>query len=283
MKIIKMMKSEYAGWIIHSRILLLPCVFILIYSFVTKNLLAYGDRMGTPVNLLEPFIGVCNSPQLLGLIPIVFLVLISDFPRVDNNMIYKIFRTGRRRWVISQLLFLFLADVSFVVFLFIGVTLPAADAGFLFNGWSDVITEMNRKMPELSSTFTSKLIPPNLYYQMLPYHALLYSVLLLVLYLYLLGVLMLVLKLMGHKALGIVANGFLLALGTGLTQFQLKIQWFFPAAHGLLQVHFSTYYRDMPCTLGSSICYFLALIFMLMVIALWYAPKISYSKIVQLN
>lgn len=283
MKIIKMIKSEYTGWIFNARILLMPCVFILIYSFVTKNLLAYSDRMGTPINLLEPFIGICNSPQLLGLIPIVFLVLISDFPRVDNNMIYKIFRAGRRKWLISQLLFLLFADISFVFLLFIGVTLPIADSGFLFNGWSDVVTEMNQKMPELSSTFTSKLIPPNLYYQMLPYAALIYSVLLLVLYLYLLGGLLLVLKLIGHKILGVVVTGFVLVLGTGLAQFQLPIQWIFPASHGLLQSHFSSYFRELYCPLEYSVFYFLLLIFLLVFTAFWYAPKISYTKIIQIN
>ena len=83
MKTFKMMRSEYLCWLFNSRIILLPCVFIIVYTMITSDLVKCANNMGAPINLLEPFIGICNSATFLGFIPIVFLVLIADFPRID--------------------------------------------------------------------------------------------------------------------------------------------------------------------------------------------------------
>lgn len=160
MKTFKMMRSEYLCWLFNSRIILLPCVFIIVYTMITSDLVKCANNMGAPINLLEPFIGICNSATFLGFIPIVFLVLIADFPRIDNNMILKIYRAGRIKWVLSQLLFLLAADVTFVFLLFVGITLPILQHGFWFNGWSDVVTDMTRVFPELADSDIAKFILP---------------------------------------------------------------------------------------------------------------------------
>lgn len=161
MKTFKMMRSEYLCWLFNSRIILLPCVFIIVYTMITSDLVKCANNMGAPINLLEPFIGICNSATFLGFIPIVFLVLIADFPRIDNNMIFKIYRAGRIKWVLSQLLFLLAADVTFVFLLFVGITLPILQHGFWFNGWSDVVTDMTRVFPELADSDIAKFIHAN--------------------------------------------------------------------------------------------------------------------------
>lgn len=115
-------------------------------------------------------------------------------------MIFKIYRAGRIKWVLSQLLFLLAADVTFVFLLFVGITLPILQRGFWFNGWSDVVTDMTRVFPELADSDISKFIPANLYYQMLPFRAAILSSVFLILYLYLIGMIMLVIKYTG-KAL----------------------------------------------------------------------------------
>lgn len=225
-----------------------------------------------------------SSATFLGFIPIVFLVLIADFPRIDQNMIFKICRAGRKKWIVSQLLFLLCADLSFVVLLFVGVTLPVLKQGFLYNGWSDVVTEMLKTFPELKNSSLAQFIPANLYYQMLPYRAVLYSAGFLILYLYLLGLLMLLCKIHGRGALGVVVSGGLVIAGSGFVHLQkIAIKWLFPAAHGIVQTHYSTYYRRMDCTLQTSFLYFALLIGICILAALRYAKKIDYIDIVQME
>lgn len=284
MKAMKLMQSEYRGWLFHSRMILLPCVFIMIYTMITTNFMKCAGQMQAPINIVEPFVGVCNSPTFLGFIPIVFLVLIADFPRIDQNMIFKICRAGRKKWIVSQLLFLLCADLTFVVLLFVGVTLPVLKQGFLYNGWSDVVTEMLKTFPELKNSSLAQFIPANLYYQMLPYRAVLYSAGFLILYLYLLGLLMLLCKIHGRGALGVVVSGGLVIAGSGFVHLQkIAIKWLFPAAHGIVQTHYSTYYRRMDCTLQTSFLYFALLIGISIVAALRYAKKIDYIDIVQME
>ena len=103
MKTFKMMHSEYLCWLFNSRIILLPCVFIIVYTMITSDLVKCANNMGAPINLLEPFIGICNSATFLGFIPIVFLVIIADFPRIDKMGVITvaIFTCCRRYFCIS--------------------------------------------------------------------------------------------------------------------------------------------------------------------------------------
>ena len=114
MKIVKMVKEEYVNWIFSPKMILPGCMFIILYTLGLSELVQYAEKRNQPINALEPFIGLLNSMQFLGFIPIVFLVLIADFPRTDNNIIYRIYRIGRKKWVISEMVFLLLADVSFL-------------------------------------------------------------------------------------------------------------------------------------------------------------------------
>ena len=138
MKTFKMMRSEYLCWLFNSRIILLPCVFIIVYTMITSDLVKCANNMGAPINLLE-----------------------ADFPRIDNNMIFKIYRAGRIKWVLSQLLFLLAADVTFVFLLFVGITLPILQHGFWFNGWSDVVTDMTRVFPEYCKIYSCQPLLSN--------------------------------------------------------------------------------------------------------------------------
>lgn len=284
MKTFKMMRSEYLCWLFNSRIILLPCVFIIVYTMITSDLVKCANNMCAPINLLEPFIGICNSATFLGFIPIVFLVLIADFPRIDNNMIFKIYRAGRIKWVLSQLLFLLAADVTFVFLLFVGITLPILQRGFWFNGWSDVVTDMSRVFPELADSDISKFIPANLYYQMLPFRAAILSSVFLILYLYLIGMIMLVIKIHGQGTFGIVIPGLIVIAGSGLVQLgHVNAKWLLPAAHGIVRTHYSTYYRHMDCTLTTSFLYFFGIIGILLVLVLIQARKINYTNIIQVE
>ena len=48
MKTFKMMRSEYLCWLFNSRIILLPCVFIIVYTMITSDLVKCANNMGAP-------------------------------------------------------------------------------------------------------------------------------------------------------------------------------------------------------------------------------------------
>lgn len=83
--------------------IILGVLLIFIYNFAIEPLLKNAEEMGEPLNILEPFIAVANSDAILLIIPLVFLTLIADFPKIDTNTVFYIIRVGRINWLLGQM------------------------------------------------------------------------------------------------------------------------------------------------------------------------------------
>lgn len=283
MRIIKIAKNEYIKWLFHSRMLVLGCILILMYVMVLQPLKERAAMMGEVVNLLEGYIGVCNSPIFLAFLPILFLVLMSDFPKMDYNMVFLLHRCGRKNWIIGQLLFLLLADMSILAVVFAGLVLPLLDAGYWYNGWSNVITEAAQRLPEQADGFLTELIPPNLYFQLTPFQAAVQSSILMFAYFYLLGVIMMFGKFFGKRVIGLIVSALLVVLGAGISYFKLSLMWMLPAAHAIVSRHYTDFYREMHCSIEASYCYFLILILLLCCGLYLKGRHLSFSKITDIE
>lgn len=283
MRIIKIAKNEYIKWLFHSRMLVLGCILILMYVMVLQPLKERAAMMGEVVNLLEGYIGVCNSPIFLAFLPILFLVLMSDFPKMDYNMVFLLHRCGRKNWIIGQLLFLLLADMSILAVVFAGLVLPLLDAGYWYNGWSNVITEAAQRLPEQADGFLTDLIPPNLYFQLTPFEVAAWSSILMFAYFYLLGVIMMFGKFFGKRVIGLIMSALLVVLGAGVSYFNLSLMWMLPAAHAIVSRHYTDFYREMHCRIEASYCYFLILILLLCCGLYLKGRHLSFSKITDIE
>lgn len=258
--VLRIAKNEYRKWFFNGRMLLLLSVLVVLNQMVIVPLEERAKDMEYPLNLLEGYVGICNSKILLLLLPLIFIVMLSDYPKMDENMLFYISRTGISKWIYGQLLFLAMADGTILLFIGGSTILPQVTTAFFYNGWSEVVLLMQQRYPELSATFISNLIPANIYFQMLPYKAVIYSTLLYFLYFYFLGVILLLFRIAGKKILGILLDGFLLLIGAMVTYFEAFGMWCLPAAHANLAAHYSTYYREMIFPLWHSLIYFLLFI-----------------------
>lgn len=283
MQVTKIAKNEYIKWLFHSRMLILGCILILIYVMVLQPLKERAAMMGEPVNLLEGYIGICNSPTFLAFLPILFLVLISDFPKMDYNMVFLLHRCGRKNWIAGQLLFLLMADITILAIVFAGLVLPLLSEGYWYNGWSNVITEAAQRLPEQSDSFLTRLIPPNLYFQLTPFAVAIRSSILMFAYFYLLGVIMMFGKFFGKRVIGLIVSALLVVLGAGISYFNLPVMWLLPTAHAIVSRHYTDFYREMYCSMETSYCYFLILIFVLCFGINHKGRQLSFSKITDIE
>lgn len=283
MQIIKVAKNEYIKWLLHSRMIILGCILILMYVMVLQPLKERAAMMGEPLNLLEGYIGICNSPVFLAFLPILFLVLISDFPKMDYNMVFLLHRCGRKNWIAGQLLFLLMADVSILAIVFVGLVIPLLDVGYWYNGWSNVITEAAQRLSEESSSFLTNLIPPNLYFQLTPFTVAIRSSILMLAYFYLLGVVMMFGKFFGKRVIGLIVSALLVVLGAGASYFSVSVMWLLPAAHAIVSSHYTDFYREMHCNMQASYAYFLILILALCFGSYLKGRQLSFSKITDIE
>ena len=116
-------KVEYIKWVCDARMIIIAVLLVFIHSFAIMPLRENAELMGEPLNILEPFIAVANSGAILLIIPLVFMTLISDFPKIDTNTVFYISRTGRISWLLGQVLKLIFMAVSFLSVIFLGAGL----------------------------------------------------------------------------------------------------------------------------------------------------------------
>lgn len=183
----------------------------------------------------------------------------------------------------GQMLFLLMADVSILAIVFAGLVLPLLRVGFWYNGWSNVITEAAQRIPEESSSFLTRLIPPNLYFQMTPFAVAMRSSILMLAYFYLLGIIMMFGKFFGKRVIGLIASALLVVLGAGASYFSVPVMWILPAAHAIVARHYTDYYREMYCSMTASYGYFLAIILILCCAIYCKGRHLSFNKITDIE
>ena len=217
--------------------------FLFIYAFIYPYFSAYLFRRSA-----SPF----GSFGKMLFLPLVFLMLLGDFPRTDGCALFALYRVGRVRWLQGQLLFVLLAVLSFLVCIAAGVTLPAL--GRLQGGanWSETVRLYTRTFPEQAQSFAAELIPEQLYNQMRPAAALLHTCLLQLLYLLILALWMLRFWCARRRRLGFFTAVLLVALGAASAMLGGGWMWAFPLAHANVWLRHSAVLRQVAFPLWGS-------------------------------
>ena len=259
--------SGYVQWLFSSKMLIYFAAMFFFYDYAALPLLNTADKVGTRLNLLEIFIAVGNSGMILLILPVLFIVLISGFPRLDGNSLFIVIRTGRLNWLIAQYLQLFYMAVTYLAALFLGTALPAVRQCGIFSGWSSVIPEYIRNSPEKRNSFVYELLPENLSNQLEFPKAFMYTVTLEFMYLMLIGSVMIIFGTLGKSKFGEAIAGGVVAAGTVLCAIKSKLMWSFPAANATLKLHFTQFLREPVFPLYRSYLYFSAAISVTMIAA----------------
>ncbi len=254
-KIINTAKIEFKKWILDPRMLVLAVLMIFIHSMVISPLIENAEIMGEKINILEPFIAVMNSGVVILILPLCFMALIADFPKIDTNTVFIISRMGRKNWVLAQLLKLFFMAISFLLVVFIVSTGLVVLKGNVSGEWSKVITDFSEKFPKYSSNAGARLIPLNLYYQFPVAQAAVLSFLFVFLYLFIIGLILLFFSIYRMKTAGFVACGLVVCLGAATFAIGSDFQWLFPMANALIWIHKSTVIREGIYPMAASVAY----------------------------
>lgn len=235
-------RSEYVKWLRNPRFLLVIAACVPVHELIVRPMVIAAGEMGQPLNMFETSIATANSGFALLLFPLIFLVLIAPFPTVDENMIYYIARMGRRNWILGEMLFQFLSAVSYCIIIIGVTTVQTVNISFLANGWSIPVMDYD-KMGSMRGIHMGTLIPPNLFYQMPPYKALVLSYLLLAFFLFFSSMIFLLGSICGKKLLFLFIVVSQIALGCGLFVTKSPFMWALPFSHSVLSIHYQKYFR----------------------------------------
>ena len=270
---------EFIKWIVDARIVIVLCLCVFIYSFVTEPIKANAVMMGEPMNALEPFIATLNSGMVLLILPLGFLTLISDFPKIDGSTIFYIFRIGKKSWFCGQIIRLFLMTAAYILAMFIASVAGVITCGFMGEEWSLVATRFASEFPEQSGNFGVLLLPENLYNQMSLPTAVVQSTLFVAAYMFLLGMILLAFSIAKRKTAGIVVCGLLIALGAALCSINTKMMWLFPMAHSIVWLHYTEFLREPVFPVFYSAIYFAAIIAAALIFCIASLKRFDYDTI----
>ena len=272
-------KTEYIKWVCDARMVILGVLLIFIYNFAIQPLLQNAEKMNEPLNMLEPFIAVANSGAVLMIIPLVFMTLIADFPKIDNNTVFYIMSIGRRNWLTGQIIKLVMMAASYLAVIFVGSVVPMLSKGFWYNGWSNVVTNFKNVFPEQAMNFGVQLVPENLYNQLTVFEAAVKSYLLVFAYLMIIGLILLALSLIKHKTLGFVSCGAVIALGTAFCSIKTSLMWTMPMANSIIWLHFTKYFRVPEVSITFSVTYLVTFVLVLIVFCYIMIGRFNYDNV----
>lgn len=247
-------KTEFVGWVTNPRVIILGVLLIFIKTLAIDPLTARAERFGDTMIVFEPFIAVGNSGALTLFIPLVFLVMFSDYPKLGGNSLFYISRTEKTAWLCGQILFLIMAAA-----MFLGAILAMS---MLFSGghfgteWSEAVRKYIARFPNEAYNFDSQLLPSNLYNQIPMMTALWQTSALLAMYLLSLALIIYLLKILFSSSAGLAGALLVMALGTATTSLYSPIKWAFPTANAIIWLHYEEILREEIYPVWASFLYF---------------------------
>ena len=274
---------EFNKWICDARMVIVAVLLIFIDNFAVQPLVNNADLMGEPLNVLEPFIAVANSEIVILIIPIVFLTLIADYPKVDTNTAFYIIRIGRGNWLVGQVLKLIFMIITYLAVIFLGTVLPMISKGFWYNGWSNVATSFVKRFPDRRGDFGVELLPENLYNQLSVYEAAVKSYLLVAAYLMIIGLILLVFSLFKQKTTGFVVCGGMISLGMTFSAIRTNLMWTMPMANSITWLHYTKYFREPVMSMWFSVSYLCGLILVLVVFSIIAIRRFNYDNVQEVS
>lgn len=273
--------TEYMKWLLNTRMIVIGVLLIFIHSFVITPLQQNAALMEEPLNILEPFIALLNSEVVQLIIPLIYLTLIADQPRVDNTTIYYIYRIGRLNWLIGQIVKLIMMTVSYMLVIFFGAVIPMISKGFWYNGWSNSVVGFSEKFPQKSGNAGALLIPENLYNQLSVYESAVISAALTFAYLMTLGLILLSFTINKRKHAGFALCGILITLGTAFCSLKTKLMWTMPMANSIIWMHYTKYFREPEMPVWFSVCYMSGCILILLILSFVSLGNFNYISIAE--
>lgn len=267
-------RADFVKWLRSDKQLVTAFAFICFYMYVLDPISICSDNLGEPINLLEPFLVILGNGFCIPIVLIAFVVLMIDFPDISGNTTFLLLRSGRMKWYRSQILFITLASIIFILAIFIFSSLASMSNAFLANVWSNEAKLMSSpQYEELRIEYPLAVLDMSVINNYSIITAFIYAVVLMILHLIFTAQLQMVLSLRFNKIIGICGNLIVLGFGLVLWAAENNLKWLFPFANSTIGWHYDELYNKTEFPI------LLSLIYMIIInIIMYFAGKKVISK-----
>lgn len=234
-QILQVTKWSFIDWLMDVRQIFVLIVLVCISNYTVIPLVHLAEDKKVPMNITEPFLANINSIYVILIILICWLVLISDYPKMEGNNGYILIRINRIVWLMGKVFAFVLASVFYIIELFVVYTIRAANVCFVANGWSYLMKDFAEKyMGEVNEYAVVCYVDERLFNHYLPYQAIGKTFLLLFGLLSMFGLIMIAASLGKSKMTGLILNLILIIGGFAVLQAGSMIRCWLPVANVML-------------------------------------------------
>lgn len=282
-KILNVAKIEFTKWIFNPRIIIFVVLYMFLYDYIVEEMLAAAKKMDSMIMIYEPFVAMANSELLIMIIPAVFIVLISDFPKTDGNTMFYISRVGKINWLLGQIIFAISSAVTYLLGI-LGISIiMVANQGYSKNVWSPLVTDYVKTFPNDVKSRIPMLINGRLYNNMTPTQALILTLSLLLLMLVVIEFLLLVGFSIGKRILGMLFAYMVIGLGSSFCALENGIMWAFPSANSIAWLHFDPVLKKQDMKITTSFLYFIIIMVVMFVVSIITMKHYDFSKVTDME
>ncbi len=175
-------------------------MLIFVKYIVIDPLAGCSEVMNSKLSFAEPFIALGNSEIVMLSIPVLFIVLMSDFPKNGRDNFFNQVRTSRATWISAQILFGLIGSIINVCFLFLSSVIMSLRWISFDLEFSYAITNYHSRFPE-KTDISQALLPNNIYTHMTAGKTLIITMITMILSLWLLYIIVLLGTIINKKML----------------------------------------------------------------------------------
>lgn len=240
--------------------------FLLGISMCLFNMFRYlnfAQAIGTDIHIFEGYVYCGNDiPSYIGML-LGALLLLSDAPFVTTMSPYEMLRFGRKKWVLSKIIYIIAANLiySLTMLLMTGLFSLLFSHGFIANQWSNAMVMLAERQPEFAALKFMLSFPYSAFIDgVTPYGAAGFTVLLNAAYSIFVSLCILSVNLFSDKNIGWVIGGGIHLVGyviysnSAILSFPVEISLLIRAVPAL---HF---FGEADMTITVSLCVFVVLI-----------------------
>lgn len=245
---IQVIKWSYIDWLMDIRQIFVLIVLGCISNYTVSPLVHLSKDKIKPMNIVEPFLANVNSIYVILIVLICWLVLISDYPKMERNNGYILIRINRLIWLWGKIFAFFLSAITYVAELTVIFTIKAMQVCYLGNAWSNLMREFmeGKYWDEVDEYMIVCVVQKTVINHYKPYQAFIKTILLLLGLLSMFALIMILASLSGSKISGVIVNLVLIVGGFAVMQSGSMYRCYLPVANVMLGEQATALIRLIP-------------------------------------
>ncbi|MEG0963508.1 MAG: hypothetical protein RSF88_11710 [Lachnospiraceae bacterium] len=234
-QVVQVVKLSFIEWILDIRQLFVLAVILCTSNYTVTSLVRMSRDKEVPLNIVEPFLASVNSIYVILILLFCWLILISDYPKMEGNNGYILIRISRKIWLFGKLAAIMLGAAFYILELIVVFFIRTASVSFFANGWSYLMKDYAEKYMEESTKYAIVcVVQENIWNHYLPYEAMGKTILLLFGLLCICGFIMMASSLSKSKITGLILNLILIVGGFAMVQTKSTMSCLLPVGNVML-------------------------------------------------